>query len=150
MFKDFVKELRYLRNVSPLTIKCYRQAYDRYLKFGKALPPTEQSLKDFIIGMRSAGLSSTSCNISIRAMNSYLSWLKESGHIREPLRIKQVKEEKRVKQGYSDAELSVLLSIKPRSFYEWRLFALLCTLVDTGCRIDELLSGVHPLSETRS
>lgn len=140
MFEDFLKEKIYLRGVSHLTIRSYRQAYDRYIKFGKIFPPTEFSLKQFVIGMKDAGLASTTCNISIRAMNSYLTWLKENGHIREPLRIKQVKEEKRVRQGYSDAELSRLLSFKPGTFFEWRLYALICLLTDTGIRIDEAVT----------
>ena len=80
------------------------------------------------------------CNIYIRSINSFLTWLFENGHIREPLKIKQLKEEKRVRQEYSDAELSVLLSFKPRTFYEWRLYALISLLVDTGVRIDEALT----------
>jgi site-specific recombinase XerD len=77
MFEEFVKELRYLRNVSRLTIESYRQGYDRFLRFSHERL-TEASLKQSVVGMRSARLSPTSCNISIRAMNSYLSWLNET------------------------------------------------------------------------
>ena len=123
MFEQFVKELVYLKNVSPLTIRSYRQAYDRYLKYGQENVPTKVSLNQFVVGMREAGLAPTTCNISIRASNSYLTWLIENGHISKPLRIKQVKEEKRVKQGYSDAELQRLL-VLASDVYEWRLTRL--------------------------
>ncbi len=39
MFEQFVKELGYLKNVSPLTIRNYRQAHDRYLKYGQETLP---------------------------------------------------------------------------------------------------------------
>jgi len=39
--------------------------------------PTENNLSQFVIWMREAGLNTTTCNISIVAFNSFLTWLKE-------------------------------------------------------------------------
>ena len=128
LFDDFIREKLYLKNLSAKTQKSYREAFDRF----KDAEFTKQGLNDVVIKLRENGLSPISCNIYIRSINSFLSWLAENGHIREPLKIKQLKEEKRVKQGYSDEELSKLLSFKPRTFYEWRLYALLCLLCDAA------------------
>lgn len=136
MFEEFVKDRLYLKNVSPLTIRSYRQAFKR---FGSE-PVSKTSINSFVVRMRESGLSPVTCNISIRSMNSYLSWLFEEGHIPERLKIKQLKVEKKVIKPYTDEELSSILSWKPRTFAERRLFTLLATLIDTGIRIDEALS----------
>jgi site-specific recombinase XerC len=142
MFDQFIKELQYLKNVSPLTVKSYKQAYDRYCRFSgeNDILPTKQSLNQFVIGMREAGLKPTSCNISIRAINSYLGWLHENELIKERLRIKQLKSERKVIEPYTDDELHRVLSFKPKDFYDWRLYALSCLLIDTGIRIEEALT----------
>ena len=70
MFEQFIKELLYLKNLSPLTVKSYRQAYGRYCQYSgeNDILPTKTSLNQFVIGMREAGLKPTSCNVSIRAI----------------------------------------------------------------------------------
>ena len=62
MFDPFIKELQYLKNVSPLTVKSYKQAYDRYKRFSgeNDILPTKQSLNQFVIEMREAGSKPTS------------------------------------------------------------------------------------------
>lgn len=142
MFEQFIKELQYLKNLSPLTIKSYRQAYGRYCKFSgeNDILPTKASLNQFVIKMREAGLKPTSCNISIRAINSYLGWLYENEFVKERLRIKQLKAERKVIEPYTDEELHKVLSFKPKDFYEHRLAVLAALLIDTGCRIEEVLT----------
>lgn len=142
MFDQFINELKYLKNVSPLTIKSYRQAYDRYKRcMGENdILPTKQSLNQFVIGMREAGLKPTTCNISIRAMNSYLRWLYENELVKDWLKIKQLKTERKVIEPYTDDELQAVFRFKPKDFFEWRLYALACLLIDTGCRIAEVLT----------
>ena len=140
MFEQFIKELLYLKNLSPLTVKSYRLAYDRYLRHGKENIPTKVSLNQFVVGMRESGLQPATCNISIRAMNSYLSWLFENEVIKDRLRIKQLKTERKVIEPYTDADLQKVLTSKPKDFFEWRLFALAALLIDTGIRIQEALT----------
>jgi len=139
LFESFLQDRLYLKNVSSLTIKSYRQAFERFKKGGGA-EASKQTVNDFVVYMRSSGLSPVTCNISIRSMNSFLSWLFECGHIREPLKIKQLRTEKKVIKPYSDTELSRIVSFRPNTLAQRRLHALLCTLVECGCRIDELLS----------
>lgn len=140
MFENFIKELQFLKNLSPMTVKSYRLAYDRYQRHGKENIPTKASLNQFVVGMRESGLQPSTCNISIRAMNSYLTWLFENEYIKERLRIKQLKVERKVIEPYSDEELQRVLRFKPKDFYEWRLYALVSLLIDTGVRIQEALT----------
>jgi site-specific recombinase XerD len=116
MFDQFVKELQYLKNVSPLTVKSYRHAHNRYLKFGKEILPTKVSLNQFVVGMRETGLKPTSCNISIRAINSYLAWLYENQFIKKPLKVKQLKAERKVIEPYTNDELKKILAYRPKDF----------------------------------
>lgn len=136
LFEQFLKEKQYLRGISPLTIKSYKQALDRLVKSG-ASEVSKASLNQFVVYMRELGLAATSCNISIRSINAFCTWLFENGHIPENLKLKQVKEEKKVITGYTDEEI---LSFKPEDLYDWRLYTLVCTLIDTGIRIDEALT----------
>jgi site-specific recombinase XerD len=92
--------------------------------------------------MREAEPKPASCNISIRAINSYLSWLYENEFVKERLRIKQPKAERKVIEPYTDEELHKALNFKPRDFYEWRLYVLASLLIDTGYRIQEVLRSV--------
>ena len=96
LFEQFLQERRYLKNSSEKTIRFYKQswgAFNRYVTSGPQL--TKATLNEFVLKMRQSGLSPTSCNVYIRGMNSFLSWLKENEHTQEHLKIKHLKEEKR-------------------------------------------------------
>ena len=96
------------------------------------MPITKTDLNNFVVQMREDNLSPVTCNISIWAMNSFLTWLHENSHIQERLKIKQLKTEKKVIKSYSDQELKQILSYKPRTFVQKRLYAIVSTIIDTG------------------
>jgi len=73
-------------------------------------------------------------------MNSFLSWLKENEHTQEHLKIRQLKEEKKVLQTFDERQIKKIIGWKPTGFYQWRLYALLCLIIDTGIRIEEALT----------
>lgn len=78
-------------------------------------------------------------NTYLQGFNAYCRWLRLE-HGRSLVRPPLLKTESKVLRTFGDPELRLLLSYKPRPASEWRNYALVCTLVDTGCRIDELLS----------
>jgi hypothetical protein len=78
LFNLFLKEKQYLSNVSPKTIRSYQQAFNCYTKLG-GQSPTKDDLKNFVVRMREAGLSVGGCNVYIRSINSFLTWLHEGG-----------------------------------------------------------------------
>jgi hypothetical protein len=115
LFDDFVREKTYLKNVSPLTVRFYRDckaAWDRTI----GGLPTEENLKLFVIKLRESGISPATVNKYVRGFNSYLTWLHENHKIFEQLRIKQIKEPQRVIKTFSDLQLKALLSWKPHTF----------------------------------
>jgi integrase/recombinase XerD len=145
LFDQFTKELKYLRNLSERTIFSYRDAFERWLKFVGAMP-TERNLSQFVLGMREAGLSITSCSIYIRSVNSFLTWLKDNGHCPQtfsngkPFKLAKLPEEKKQLRVFDDADIHKILSFKPKGRNDHRIYALLCTLIDTGIRINEALN----------
>ena len=131
-FSQFVRERQYLQNVSPATVEWYKHSF----KWLRTENPTKEELQETVMRMREKGLKATGCNSAIRAINAYLKW---SG---SPHRVLYLKEEQRVLPTFSLPDIKKLLSYRPklRNLYQRRLHLLILVLLDTGCRIDEVLS----------
>src|SRR5688572_17257188 len=94
LFDNFAKELEYLKGTSKKTITSYRLSLNRYIIACGDVLPTKEQLSKFVVSMRERGLAITTCNISIRSFNSFLTWLAENEHCPK-FRMKQLKEEKK-------------------------------------------------------
>jgi site-specific recombinase XerD len=140
-FEKFIRDKRYLKNLSERTISSYREVFGRWVRFVGREMPSASRLERFVVGMREAGFTITTCNISIRSFNSFLSWLHEKGHLPDHLKIRQLPGGKRVMKTFSDDQLYRLINWKPdpKSRNEVRLQLLIFLLLDTGVRIDEAL-----------
>jgi integrase/recombinase XerD len=131
-FEQFIRERQYLSNVSPATLEWYKHSF----KWLRTETPTKEELQEAVMRMREKGLKATGCNSAIRAINAYLKW---SG---TPHRVLYLKEEQRVLPTFSLPDIKKLLSYRPElsNLYQRRLHLLILVLLDTGCRIDEVLS----------
>ena len=129
-FSQFIRERQYLHNVSLSTVEWYKCSF----KWLRSETPTEEELRDAVMRMREKGLKATGCNSAIRAINAYLKW---SG---SPHRVLYLKEDQRVLPTFTQPAIKKLVSYKPKNFYKHRLHLLILVLLDTGCRIDEVLS----------
>ncbi len=138
LFTQFIKEKRFLSNLSPSTIKSYKLSFQWFEKLNGDL--TKSALANFVIGLRESGMNPGGCNVKIRSINSFLTWCYENGHNPENLRIKKLKGEQVVIKTFSDAHIGAFLDLKPKGQYDWRIYATVCLLIDSGCRIDEVLS----------
>jgi len=150
-FEQFVKERIYIKNCSADTIAFYRQSFKTWQRVLRRSPegarevsdfplPTKHTLTQFVTRMREQGIKPSTCNTYIRGINSFLTWLFENGHTPEHLKIKQLKCERRVLKTFSDQQLRAIISFKPSSWAERRIHTLVLLALDTGCRIDELLT----------
>ena len=128
-FDEFIRERKFLHNVSPRTIEWYEQTFNWLRKY----EPTEPGVKEFVIGMREGGLKAISCNSRIRVANAYFKW---AGLL---LHINRLKEEHRVLPTFTTEQLARLITFKASTFYQKRLHALVMTLFDSGLRIEEAL-----------
>lgn len=143
LIEQFVKEKQYLKNVTPKTVRFLYQSMNAFTRSLGDFEPSslnKAKLSEFVVKMRESGQSPISCNTYISGVNSFLTWLYENGYTAEHLKIKQLKEEKKVIQTFNDEQLKMLISWKPVGFYEWRLYALVCLIVDCGVRIEEALT----------
>jgi integrase/recombinase XerD len=141
-FDEFIRERRYLQNVSSATVSWYSHA----LKWLPCESPTQEQLKDTVLRMREKGLKETGCNAAIRAINAYLHW--SSGADRKcgagcnHPRIPHLKEPQHILPTLSEAQIKLLVCWKPKAhrFYHQRWHLLTLLLLDTGCRITEALT----------
>jgi integrase/recombinase XerD len=141
LFEQFKKEKTYLKGVNHKTLIWYDYSYRAFKNACSGVRElSKQVLTEFVIGMRQSGISAVSTNNYIRGMNVFLTWLYENEHTIEHFKIKKVKEEQKVLKVFSDNQLKAIINWKPKGWYQWRLYAVLSTIIDTGIRIDEALS----------
>ena len=97
------------------------------------------SITKFVIKMREDGRTPATCNAYIRGFNVFLTWLHENGEI-EKLAIKRLKLQKRQMKTLTDAQLKAIINYKPKDKFEKRTYVMILTSIDTGARVDELLT----------
>ena len=88
LFEQFLRERRYLKNVTPKTVTWYQTAFDALTQTVGAPDPMQLGkpvLQAFVVRLRERGLSPVSCNTYVKGINSFLAWLHAEGHVREPL-----------------------------------------------------------------
>lgn len=142
-FNDFIRERRYLNNVSPSTISWYTHA----LNWLPSESPSQDQLKETVLRMREKGLKATGCNAAIRAINAYLHWSSTDGELKcgpgcQHPHIPQLKEPEMVLPTFTAPQVTRLVTWKPKPkhFHQRRLHLLTLLLLDTGCRISEALT----------
>lgn len=141
LFDQFILDKKYITGLSANTITNYTKSFAAFRKYTQVNGClTKHHLDTFIINCRKAEMQHRTLNSYIANLNVFLGWLFQNQHITEALKLKRVKEEKKVQRRFTDEELQKLVSFKPTNFYESRLFALICTAIDTGIRIEEALT----------
>jgi integrase/recombinase XerD len=140
-FEQFIRERQYLANVTPATIDWYRNS----LRWLRTDSPSQDDLKDAVIRMRSKGLKPTGCNSAIQALNTYTHWVhagsdSKCGSGCTHPKIAQLKTPDVVLPTFTEKQVRLLVTYKPRRKYQRRLHALVLFMLDTGCRISEALT----------
>lgn len=146
LFEQFLRERRYLKNVTPDTIEWYQTAWDRFRKARIDQPSqpsdlTRAHLESFVVALRDRGIRPVTCNTWIKALNAFARWLNERGETLQAISLRPLKVEHRLVKTLDHQAIQALVSFRPRGFAQWRSYALACALLDTGCRIQELLTA---------
>lgn len=136
-----------IRGLSPRTLDNYQLSLDYLFAFLKAndiIYPRDlniQVIDAFTKYLQSLGLKDTSVNFSLRNVRTFLKWGAERGYV-EPIKIKELKVDKPIKETYTQEELKVLLRkpSKPKTFLEFQTWAIENFLYATGARIGVLCS----------
>ena len=129
-FAEFLRERQYFLNVTNATLDWYRNAFE----WLPSASPSHADLKDVVMRMRAKGLRPTGCNSSICAINSYLKWAGSAE------RIAYLKEDERILPTFTPAQVLLLTKHGPKGTYPRRLHMIVLVLLDTGTRIDEVLT----------
>jgi site-specific recombinase XerD len=129
----------YLRNWSQRTVHTYRQGLTSLYQVVPEPLPTKLTLDAWVMSLRARGLTPGGCNMYIRTVNSYLSWLHEDGQLDQPLRVKVLRAPHHQITLLSVGDVRALLTYTPPTRVERRTWALVLLLLDTGLRIDEAL-----------
>jgi integrase/recombinase XerD len=143
LFEKFLRERKYELGVSTATISWYRQAWGLFVgKKTLSLPDlTEDRLKEFSYVQRDRGIKPISVYTRARALNSFMRWLHAHKHLDERIGYVPDKGGKRIIQTLKVDALKTLVTFRPKTWNHKRIHAMTVALLDTGCRISELLDS---------
>jgi integrase/recombinase XerD len=74
-------------------------------------------------------------------LNAFCRWLHEQGEITVPVKLAPQRLEKRIIRTHDEPALRAILIYRPQTFAHRRIHALVSTILDTGCRIEEVLGA---------
>lgn len=144
----FITSGIYLKNWATRTVRTYRQAFralSRALLESAGASPNaadalaKPHLEAFVVSLRQRGVTPGGCNMYLRTINSFLSWLHEEGRIETKLRVKLLHHPRNPPVVFTDAHVRLILGHRPTSYSGLRLWTIVNVLIDTGVRIDEAL-----------
>jgi integrase/recombinase XerD len=142
LFEQFLRERTYITNVTPATCEWYQCAWKAFTatqatateRPADAPLISKADLQRFVVELRARGVKPVTCNTWVRALNAFCRWLHEQGELPALVKLKPQRLEKRIIRTHDIAALRALLAYKPPLFPQWRIHALLSTILDTGCR----------------
>lgn len=144
LYEEYLKVAK-IRNLSPVTIRTYKYHHNYWFQFvheGLMCSEIDQELiDDYRLHLIDKGLSAVSVNSYISNISPVLKYGVERGYIPNQLSFKQLREEERIKEIYTQEELAILLkkpNMKKCSFAEFRNWVIINFLLGTGVRAREL------------
>lgn len=140
-FELFIREKRYVQNVSEHTIEFYTRGFNMFVRHGFDLATISKvQLMECVTSMREGGMTASCCDAHIRAINPFLTWLFENEITDTHFKVARIKFEKRIMKTFTEAQIKAIINYKPKGWYEKRIHTLLLVLADTGIRINEALT----------
>jgi hypothetical protein len=103
LFELFIKDRRYLKNLSERTLAYYREVYNFFKDVG--FDGSKESLQNAVIKFRERGTSIGAINTYAGGMNVFLNWL-HAEHGWPDLKLERLKVEQRIFRSLTDADSS--------------------------------------------
>src|SRR5664280_3262435 len=117
-FERFVKERKYLTNVSPATIYWYHASWKCWQKYEP----------DFLMNAREAGVTPATIDCYLRALNAYFRWA-------DLPTIPKLKQEEKILGVFSAQDIRTIATFKT-TFRTLAVHLICLVLLDTGLRIN--------------
>jgi site-specific recombinase XerD len=137
LFDSFLQERKYLKGVSPATLRYYRwvrRAFSPILA-----EPTKEGMLKGIQKLLADGVSPTSVNTYLRGFKAYVRWLHQEGHLLELFRVEFLRTETKILTTFSADQVRKLILYRPTFKNDKRSQAIALLILDTGLRIGEAL-----------
>lgn len=143
LFAEFLKERRYLKNITKNTERYYNQSWTAYKEYGGLDAELNRgSLNRWVMNMREAGIKPKSCNTFISAINAFVHWLYDNELIERRIGATLLKVQDELLVALTEKQVLTLANFKPQTKGQWRTHTILSLLIDTGMRIDEALGSL--------
>ena len=97
-------------------------------------------LDEYVIAVRESRIRVVSVNTYISGLNCFLSWLHEKDHTPARLTIRKLKMDQSFPKVVEASNVVNLVGYQGRTFRTRRVHAVVCTVLDTGLRINEVLT----------
>lgn len=143
----FIRECQYLKNVTKATVQWYVTAFKCFEDCGldqlRDLPPSEilSNVRTRVMDLQAKGtVKPISINTWLLAINTYLRWGHEEGHLGVLLKVAKLKAAEAIIEPWSSEQIHKLVSYKPKQFAKRRVHGLALLIADTGLRLSEALS----------
>lgn len=108
--EQFIQERTYFKNVTPKTVEWYRSSFHAF----DGAMDSRANIGERIGKLRNAGVSATSVNTYLRAVNAFLRWSHTEGHAAELIRIPKLKEDDKILATLSPEQVQRLIGFRPR------------------------------------
>jgi len=139
-FTQFVRVKRNM-NLSEESIECYQDAIKYFTAFfsgeNYCYDVTLDVIEDYTTHLRNKSISDVSVNTYLRGLRTVLYFFMERDYMPK-FKVKLIRQEKRVKNTYTEAELKLLLAkpnVQKCSFAKYRNWVLTNYLLATGNRL---------------
>jgi integrase/recombinase XerD len=90
--------------------------------------------------IRDGPLLASNTGSILASAEAFSRWLHEQGEIPALVKLRPQRLEKRIIDTHDEAALRAILTYRPKTFPHRRVHALASTILDTGCRIEEMLT----------
>lgn len=147
-FEQFIMEHCTMKNLRPSTEKHYREMtkysfykfYDKYMVLSQL---EQDDINNYVLWLKDSDIRDSTVNIQLKALKTVIKFFRDKGWIDNTIKVELIRADIEAIEAYTDEEISKLLmkpNLKKCSFVEYRNWACVCFLCNTGCRRSTLIN----------
>lgn len=142
----FIRERRTLHNVSPATAEWYHYSLKAFRPVLEVDVESTAELRAAVVSRieqlreQGRGNKAVSVNTYLRCLKAFLNWCQGERILQEPVKLNWLKEEQKILPTFLPDHIRRFIDWKPATRSGARLRTIILTALDTGMRLNELLS----------